>query len=148
MNTAISTLYHEGWFIRRDRAAKIGQLWLLFLQKYARLANLTYRRGLSRFPLVPKIHMLHHGALRLLREAEMAERNGTLWACNPLSESVQMQEDFIGRPSRMSRRVNPKQIHARVCQRSLISTLQSLKAADKDQRGLFCASVVARRAPG
>ena len=139
MNTAIASLYSEGVFIRRDRAERIGKFWLLFLQKYSMAARLVYAKGKSRFAIVPKLHMLHHGALKLLREAEKAHTNGTLWTSNPLSESVQMQEDYIGRPSRLSRRVNPQQIHARVCQRSLISTLTSLKAADKDRRGLFSA---------
>ena len=137
MNTAISAMFYEGFFIRWPRAQKIAKLWLLFLQKYSLATALVYRRGLNRFALVPKIHMLHHGAIRLLREAERAEEDSTTWAVNPLGESVQMQEDWIGRPSRLSRRVCPKQIHLRVCQRSLISTMACLKRADIDQRGLF-----------
>ena len=69
--------------------------------------------------------------------SERAEEDKTTWTVNPLAESVQMQEDWIGRPSRLSRRVCPKLIHRRVCQRSLISVMQYLKRADKDQRGLF-----------
>lgn len=137
INTAISALYHEGFFIRWPRALKISKLWLLFLQKYSFASRLTYRRGLSRFALVPKLHMLHHGAMRLLREAQHAETSGTVWTINPLGESVQLQEDWIGRPSRLSRRVCPKVIHTRVCQRSLISAMQYLKKADKDPRGIF-----------
>ena len=137
MNTVMSTLYGEGFFIHWTKAEKIGKLWLLFLQKYALCARLVYRLGRSRFALVPKLHMLHHGCMRLLREAEQAKKNGTRWTVNPLGESVQQQEDFIGKPSRLSRRVSAKQIHARVCKRSLISTMQCLKEADEDKRGLF-----------
>lgn len=135
MNTALSVLYHEGFYIRSKRAEKVSHHWLLFLQKYAAAAGLVYNAGLSRFPLVPKLHYLHHGALRLLREAQRGGNAG--WAINPLSESVQMQEDYIGRPSRLSRRVCPKKVHLRVCQRSLIAVRQSLKKSDVDQRGLF-----------
>ena len=137
MNTAMSAMYHEGFFIRWGRAAKIAKLWLLFLQKYTLATSLVYQRGLNRFAIIPKLHMLHHGALRLLRESQRAEEDGTIWALNPLSESVQLQEDYIGKPSRLSRRVAPRQIHLRVCQRSLISTMQFIKKADCDQRGLF-----------
>ena len=137
MNTVMSTLYGEGFFIHWTKAEKIGKLWLLFLQKYALCARLVYRLGRSRFALVPKLHMLHHGCMRLLREAEQAKKNGTRWTVNPLGESVQQQEDFIGKPSRLSRRVSAKQIHARVCKRSLSSTMQCLKEADEDKRGLF-----------
>jgi hypothetical protein len=80
MNTAISAMYYEGFFIRWPRAQKIAKLWLLFLQKYSLATALVYRRGLNRFALVPKIHMLHHGAIRLLREAERAEEDSTTWA--------------------------------------------------------------------
>ena len=114
MNTAVSAMYYEGFFIRWPRAQKIAKLWLLFLQKYSLATAIVYRRGLNRFSIVPKLHMLHHGALRLLREAQRAEENSTVWCINPLSESVQMEEDRIGRPSRLSRRVNPKQIHLRL----------------------------------
>lgn len=137
INTAIATMYHEGFYMRWPRGMKIAKLWLLFLQKYTLATSIVYSRGLNRFSIVPKLHMLHHGAIRLLREAEKAKANSTGWCVNPLSESVQMQEDWIGRPSRLSRRVCPKQIHLRVCQRSLISTMSHLKTADEDQRGVF-----------
>lgn len=137
MNTAIATMYYEGYFIRWPRAMKIAKLWLLYLQKYTLATEIVYRRGLNRFAIVPKLHMLHHGALRLLREAQRAQEDATIWTINPLSESVQLQEDWIGRPSRLSRRVNPQRLHLRVCDRSLISTMKHLKESDKDQRGLF-----------
>ena len=137
MNLAISVMYSEGFFIRCERALKVAKLWLLFLQKYSLASLLVYRKGLNRFATIPKLHMLHHGCMRLLREAQQAQRNSTIWTLNPLSESVQMQEDWIGRPSRLSRRVCPKLVHLRVCQRLLISTMHHLKRADVDQRGIF-----------
>ena len=140
MNTAISAMYHEGFFIRWPRALKISKLWFFFLQKYSQAVSIVYRRGLNRFAIIPKLHMLHHGALKLLRESQRAQEDGTTWTINPLSESVQMQEDWIGRPNRLSRRVAPRRVHFRVCQRSLISVMQFLKKADKDQRGLFAAT--------
>lgn len=137
MNTAFSALYHEGFFIRWPRAKKVAKLWLLFLQKYTLASRIVYNRGLNRYAIIPKIHMLHHGALRLFREAQRAEEDNTTWALNPLGESVQVQEDWIGRPSRLSRRVSPRQVHYRVCQRTLISAMDFLKKADRDARGLF-----------
>ena len=135
MNTAISAMYHEGFFIRWPRALKISKLWLLFLQKYSQAVSIVYRRGLNRFAIIPKLHMLHHGALKLLRESQRAQEDGTTWTINPLSESVQMQEDWIGRPSRLSRRVAPRRVHFRVCQRSLISVMQFLKKLIKISGG-------------
>lgn len=122
MNTALSAMFHEGFFIRAQKSKQIGQQWMLFLQQYAKAAAFAYRSGISRFPLVPKTHYLHHGALRLLREAEQGLTRGSHgWAVNPLGESVQVQEDFIARPSRLSRRVCSKKVHLRTLQRSLVS---------------------------
>ena len=58
MNSVMSALYGEGFFIHWAKAEKIAKLWLLFLQKYAMCARLVYRHGRSRFALVPKLHML------------------------------------------------------------------------------------------
>eukprot|EP00438_Fugacium_kawagutii_P017741 Skav203034 [mRNA] locus=scaffold583:532609:534506:+ [translate_table: standard] len=137
MNAVMASFFREGFFIRAFKAEKLAKLWLLFLQKYSRAAELTYQRGLARFALTPKHHMLHHGCIQLLRQAQHARQNGTGWAVNPLATSVQMQEDFVGRPSRLSRRVNAKRIHTRVCQRSLIAAMEALKQSDQDKRGLF-----------
>ena len=84
---------------------------------------------MNRFTLIPKIHMLHHQCVRLQQECAKS-----LYCCNPLAESVQMQEDFIGRPSRLSRRVGIKLVHLRSIQRSLIAQEFALKASDEDDR--------------
>ena len=84
---------------------------------------------MHRYALIPKLHMLHHSAMRMRQECEKAA-----YCTNPLSESVQMQEDFIGRPSRISRRVGDRVLHLRVLQRSLIAHEAALKAADGDRR--------------
>lgn len=78
INTVMASLYHEGFFIRSHRAMKIAKLWLLFLQKYTLATQIVYRRGLSRFAVIPKLHMLHHGALRLLREASELKKTRRL----------------------------------------------------------------------
>eukprot|EP00438_Fugacium_kawagutii_P020148 Skav209770 [mRNA] locus=scaffold9:375456:377362:- [translate_table: standard] len=106
---------------------------------FSHATRIVFARGKNRFAVVPKLHMLHHGALNLLRESQRAEEDNTDWTINPLGESVQMEEDWIGRPSRLSRRVAPRLLHYRVCQRMLISAMDFLKKADLDQRGLFAA---------
>lgn len=84
-----------------------------------------------RFSLVPKLHCFHHFAITMDRDAQRAE-----WVINPLSTSVQMQEDFIGRPSRVSRRVGVRQLHRNTLYRSLINTKRALQNSDMDTRGL------------
>ena len=44
--------------------------------------------------------------------------------------SVQMQEDFIGRPSRLARRVSSRTTSLRVIQRTFLAVRNALGAAD------------------
>ena len=53
---------------------------------------------------------------------EQAETCG--WAVNPLSEAAQMDEDFIGRPSRLSRRVSSRTVVRRTLERYLQGVFQ------------------------
>ena len=129
MNLLMEALYREGFWIHRDRGLQLAELFMLFLKCFQCAVSESRARGLNRFSLVPKIHMLHHISLRMKSECQQAA-----FCCNPLAESVQIQEDYIGRPSRLSRRVGMKLLHLRVVQRSLISTMYALKRADSDNR--------------
>lgn len=123
MNLFFSELYGSGYWIHSRKACKLAKLVEVFLLSYQRAAVLCGQAGLCRFPLVPKLHMLNHVGKRLEDEAAMAT-----WCRNPLCESVQMQEDYVGKPSRVSRRVNARVVHERVISRSLVAThLQLLK---------------------
>ena len=81
---------------------------------------------------MPKLHFIHHESLKLIRCPENAR-----WCINPMATSDQMQEDFVGKPSRLSRRVSVQQIHLRVVQRCLISSFIAMQASDRDERGLI-----------
>ena len=72
-----------------------------------------------------------HIALEMRRQAETHE-----WILNPLSRSVQVQEDFIGRPSRVSRRVDIRRVPRNVMLRCLILSEQALQKSDDDDRGM------------
>lgn len=80
---------------------------------------------------MPKAHFLAHLALKMKRQSEVL-----LWVQNPLATSVQCQEDYIGRPSRVSRRVSIRQVHRNVLCRVLILVQRALDAAAFDRRGL------------
>ena len=68
-----------------------------------------------RFTMIPKVHFMDHIATRMVVDSAKAE-----WIINPVAESVQMQED------RLSRRVNPRLIHQRVLERSLLAMYRVL----------------------
>ena len=102
-----------------------------FVQEYGRCARLSYRDGRNRFALVPKLHMVHHAGFRLVMEAGLSD-----WVVSPLARSVQLEEDFIGKPSRLSRRVNAgRLVHVRLLERSLICSMYAVEASDHDDRG-------------
>lgn len=81
--------------------------------------------------MVPKAHCLHHIPVELLAQA-----NRTKWVTNPLAGSCQVQEDFVGKPSRVSRRVAVRRVHERVLQRGLLSYSVALEKAQEDMRGM------------
>lgn len=50
-----------------------------------------------------------------------------------MSTTVQLQEDYVGRPSRVSRRVSIRRIYRNVLNRILILQCRALIKADHDQ---------------
>ena len=113
---------------------KLGRLLIGFVQQYDQCAKLCYRDGLNRYPLMPKLHFVHHSGLRLVVESQTAD-----WVVSPLSTSCAMQEDFIGKPARLSRRVSASMLlHVRLLvERLLICSMYAAERADHDARGLY-----------
>ena len=122
MNIVISTLYSEGFWIPAQEGLRLGAMLNKFMVLYGRMASVAFSRGLARFQHVPKGHMIHHHAQVMQAQALLSD-----WVENPLATANQMQEDYIGRPSRISRRVHVARLHTRVMQRSLLATAQALR---------------------
>ena len=129
MNLFFKELYGEGYWIPAHKGAKLAKLVQVFLLSYQQCAFLSAARMISRFQLVPKLHMLSHVGLRLTQDSKMCQ-----WVRNPLAEAVQMQEDYVGRPSRVSRRVNARMVHERVILRALCATHLELLSLAERQR--------------
>ena len=107
-------LYSEDLWLTSETADSIGRRGLRFLGIYMRLATMCYKDGIALFAYMPKAHAVHHIFDQLLTSAQsqpMVE--------NPMAFGVQMDEDFIGKCSRLSRRVGPSQAIVRVLERSL-----------------------------
>ncbi|CAK9110820.1 Uncharacterized protein SCF082_LOCUS51463 [Durusdinium trenchii] len=131
INISMTFLYQNGLFIRAAHAKQLSQWLFVFLGHYACCAEICLRERKRRFPLYTKAHMLAHAALLLRRSSERAP-----WALSPLATACQMQEDFIGKPSKVSRRINVRQAHRNILWRCLIKTKFSLIAAAQDMRGM------------
>lgn len=122
INFAFRALYHNGVWIPSSEAQTIAMSGIKFLELYAELAWLSLHRGIQKYPLQPKFHYLNHTWVTLLNQGRSSK-----WGLNPLTWACQMQEDFIGRPARLSRRCNPRSVSHRVLQRSFAATGQCLR---------------------
>ena len=121
MNVVISVLYSEGFWIPKGRAERLGNLIYKFLQCYQDCCAQCLKTCQNRFSLTPKTHMIAHTAKQLLHEASLAD-----WVINPIATGNQIQEDFIGRGARLSRRVHMSKVHTRTLERSLLAVFQTL----------------------
>lgn len=131
MNIAVTALYRGGLWLPSENARKVSKWLFAFLGHYANLASLSISRKKARFPVYPKLHMVCHAALELKRCAERSP-----WVLSPLAFACQQEEDFIGKPSQVSRNSNPRQTHRNVLWRSMIKVQLSLQQAAKDQRAM------------
>ena len=94
------TLYRSGVWLDPQQCGYVAGLGLRFLRRYASMATLSKTSGRCLFVLQPKVHCLHHFLIKLWSAHENNQHG-----MNPLATSCQQSEDFIGRPSRLSRRV-------------------------------------------
>ena len=118
-NESFRILYRSGFFLTASEASAAGRMGITFLRSYAILADATLKAGRNRYPLVPKIHYCHHAWRSLLL---CAEESRWPWVPSPLGTSVQLDEDFIGRVARWSRRVGEQLVMKRTIQRYLVAS--------------------------
>lgn len=131
INIAVTWLYLNGLWLRASDARKVSRWIFCFLARYSLLAHFSIEESLRRFPVYPKLHMLCHTAHDLAKHAERSP-----WVFSPMATACQQEEDFIGKPSRVSRMTNIRQAHRSVLWRSLIKVQSVLRAAAKDARGM------------
>ena len=123
-NACLRGLYMSGVWLRSREGHALALNGIRFLAGYGRLAKMAFSAGIRRFVLLPKHHFFHHIMVDM-----MGSSNN--WVLNPLIHSVQLQEDFIGKPSRVSRRVSAK-VHAlRTLQRVLFAMFAEFKRQEK-----------------
>jgi hypothetical protein len=118
-NCLMSSLYGEDYFIAKEMAMRLGTIGVGFIQDVSELAARCHNLGWNRYLLQPKVHALDHSWRFLLQQGlEIG------LAINPLAEAVPMCEDFIGKVSRLSRRVSPRLVMLRSIQSYLIKLRQ------------------------
>lgn len=88
INFPFSTLYKSGLWLTREEAALAGRSGRTWLAIYGHLSHASWKMKGVRFPINVKHHVLDHIYRKLVTEAA-----GHVWVLNPLSESVQLDED-------------------------------------------------------
>ena len=87
------------------------------LRGYAYLASRAIQEGKRLYSLRPKLHYYHH----VLLDLETQIRRRDEWCLNPALFGCESNEDYIGRISRLSRKVSPKSISQRTIDRYLVA---------------------------
>lgn len=107
-------LYSWELWIPSEKAKPIIAAGYSFLKIHGCAVKVAYTRKILLFHLMPNYHRIHH----ILYEMTWQSNHAT-HVLNPLYASTQADEDFIGRPSRISRRVSPRLCIQRTLERSL-----------------------------
>ena len=115
----LSKSYKAAVWIWHTDAVEISSHGFRFLALLGKAARSAFDQGRALFYYTPNCHRLHHLFYLEWDQAQISE-----WVLNVAVFSCQIEEDYIGRPSRVSRRVAPQ----RVIQRTLERTLEAAHA--------------------
>ena len=114
INECMTLMYANDLWLPQATARQIGDLGLGFCEVYMQCATLAYRERRALFIWMPKAHLCHHVFMEIFETGE-----GCKYTLNPLSTCVQIDEDMVGKASRLARRVSPLQCIRRVLERFL-----------------------------
>ena len=122
VNAMFSVLFRSEVYLCESECKFVSQQGLDFLKCYYMLATHMYgQRKPYLWPLYPKLHSFHH----LMLEIKHCGQSSHL-AINPLLHSCQIDEDLVGRASRLSRRVSIKKVASRTMDRYLTAAYAAL----------------------
>jgi hypothetical protein len=124
LNSFLRMLYSSDVFIEKDRGLRIASLGRGFLRLYKKLAIQAFRERRPLFPLLPKAHSLDHIVYSLTSQCVSKG-----FGVNPMVHANQQDEDFIGKASRLSRKVSPRRPAERTVERYLIAARDAWRAA-------------------
>ena len=110
-------------FLERACARRLYVSIMTVCRGYARLGQRALAAKIRAFVLKPKIHGMHHVAKQLQHEL----KKGATLIPNPAVYSCDVNEDFLGRISRLSRRVGFKLCDLRVIHRYFFKIVALLK---------------------
>lgn len=124
-------LYAHGVFLDRDCAIMLYADCTEFINGFTFLANYCMTIDFNGYSMKPKIHLLKHLAFDLYQGLQ----NGCKFLANPLLFNCEGNEDFIGRASRLSRKVDSRVETVRVLKSMLLKADLLHRKSKKKPRG-------------
>ena len=125
LNAFFSCCYQGGFFLDRAESLYAASCLLEFGASYMKLAKAQFQvQRPYLFPLFPKLHSLNHCMVQMKHDADA---HG--YSQNPMATSCQMDEDAIGKLSRLSRRVSIRKAMIRTLGRYLIGAKKAWEVA-------------------
>eukprot|EP00439_Symbiodinium_sp_Y106_P043101 s2141_g5.t1 len=114
IHSFLSKSYKAALWIWHTDAIEICSHGFRFLSLLGQAARSAYDQDRALFLFQPNLHRLHH-----LFFLEWDQAHKSDWVMNVAVFSGQTEEDYIGRPSRISRRVAPQRVIRRTLERTL-----------------------------
>ena len=125
LNGMFACFYQGGFFLDKAESLYAASCLLEFGGAYMKLAEAQFKvQRPYLFPLFPKLHSLNHCMVEMKRDVDA---HG--YSQNPMATSCQMDEDAIGKLSRLSRRVSIRKAMIRTLSRYLIGAKRAWEQA-------------------
>ena len=115
-NGFMRRLYNSHLFLRKPEAKHVALEGRSLLTQFSLAANAAFALGYCRFKFTPKYHMLSHIVLLLERGSVELP-----WTLSPISYSCQLDEDLVGRVSKVSTTRSSKLIHEGTIRKYLVN---------------------------
>lgn len=117
-NAFLSQLYRGGLWLQPSYVAPIIKSGMTFLREYRVCAQYAFDGGKCRFKISPKFHAFCHIVHSLIEQVgnlpPRVMRDDSHSIINPLTYSCQLDEDFVGQISSLSRTGTLFTAHQRV----------------------------------
>ena len=114
VNVFMKGLYSNDLWIPSTKAKEIARAGKYFVSAYMYSAFLSSKVGEPKFPLRPKLHMVHEASIWLEIQSQTSSH-----CLNCLAESCSIDEDFVGRVAYITRHVSPRLMSIRSVERYL-----------------------------
>ena len=111
-------LHHGGVWLTRQTTRDLGMCAANFTQSFSTLARLCHARNMPRYHLVPALHAMHHFYMDSKKFLELPAQ--PKYCLSPATVNCEADEDFVGKISRLTRKVHASSTTQRTLERYLV----------------------------